>query len=163
MLIDLSIDLINERRQDAFRILFETDQTPQNGFRLFSKLGETLLHGSYQISAEPLWILVDGVQREPAGGHLGLAGKIRQQGGFAIARRSRDNDEFPLQQVVKELQQPPAVQNLRTEGRNNNLGAADSNFGDHGFDYNFTRFRAAWRARISLVGLSCGILPNVRI
>jgi len=32
MLIDLSIDLINERRQDAFRILFETDQTPQNGF-----------------------------------------------------------------------------------------------------------------------------------
>ena len=99
---------------------------------MFSKLGEAQLQGGNQISTEPLGVLVEGVQREPAGGYLRLAGKIHQQGCFPISGWCSNDDEFPIQQVVKMRQQPAAVQDLRTEGGDDNLGTADRNFGDHG-------------------------------
>ncbi len=131
VLADGLVQLVHQRHQEALAGggIAGGDQVLQGGHGLHAELGVLQLDGSHEMGQEAPQLFIQRVERIPAIGQLVAVSQVDQQGGLAIAGRRGDDDQLLLQQVIEQIDQPLARQDLIAAVRRRDLGAQDREIG----------------------------------
>src|SRR5574341_1689683 len=110
--MDFIVDLIDEGDQQPLHPLFQDLQAIEGRSGAFAELGEAFGQRGDEVSNKDRRVSIERIKRQPAERQVAVMRQVNQQGGFAVASRSRNHDQLAVEILVQRVQQTLAAEKL---------------------------------------------------